>query len=329
MSDPVLTDDEKNALLDGVATGEVEILSDKGSAYARVEAFEIADRCRLVSNSFPRLQKLNTRVASRLAKLTEQIVSAETEVRAVGLESCQYADFSEMYPGLSLSVEFAARPLERSGLIALSPQLVANIVEAFYGGSGNDAPQQAGEYFTRGETSVAIHFGDRVLKSLAEVWTPLMQTEHERLGTHQNTDIIEGFDAADRVICAAFEIGFLDHKLLFHIVWPHAMVAPLIPVFEGQKRERDPAQDALWERALRGRLVESDVSITSRVGRHRMTLGEVAELAPGDVIDLDNPHLSTIFVKQVPILQGRFGVHEGKYAVETGAWPAASAATTA
>lgn len=325
MSDPVLTDDEKNALLDGVANGEVEVLSDGGPGYAAVKPFEISDRCRLESNSFPRLQGLNNRVGARLGKLTEQIVRAETEIRAAGLRSCPFGEVCEMYPGLSLTLEFIAKPLEGAGLVILSPELVAHFVEAFYGGSGNESIHRAGEFFTRGEIGVAALFCDRTLESLADVWRPVMQTDYERVDSHQSIDIIDGFDVGDRVICAAFEIEFLKHKQVFHVVWPHAMLAPLLPVFEGQKRDRDPAQDALWERALRARLIDSDVSIASHVGNNRMTLGNVAELAPGDVIDLDNPHLSTVFVKQVPVLNGRFGVHEGKYAVEAGTWLGADA----
>jgi flagellar motor switch protein FliM len=51
-----------------------------------------------------------------------------------------------------------------------------------------------------------------------------------------------------------------------------------------------------------------------------MTLGEVAELKAGDVIMISNPQNSTVRAGSVPILAGRFGVHDGRYAVETTAW---------
>lgn len=320
MTDQVLTDDEKDALLDGVSSGEIEVQSTSGPLYAEVNAFEIAERSRLTSNSFPRLQKLNQRVALRVGKLVEQLVSAETEIVASGVETCPYGEFIESGPGLSLLVEFSAKPLEGSGLVVLNAELVGHLVEAFYGGSENESPRQISEYFTRGEMSVASLFANAVMKTLAEVWQPVMQTEHEQVGTHLHTDIIEGFDAGDRVIWADFDINFLKQQLRFQVVWPASMLAPLLPVFEGQKRERDPVQDALWGRSLRTRLTDSVVGISSRVGKSEMTLGEIAELQPGDVIDIDDPRLSTIFVKQVPILKGRFGVHDGKYAIEATDW---------
>ncbi|MGI9271264.1 MAG: flagellar motor switch protein FliM [Woeseiaceae bacterium] len=325
MTDKVLTDDEKEALLDGVATGEVEVLSSRGPAYADVQKYEIAERSRLVSNSFPRLHKLNQSFASRVSKLTEQMVSAETEVSAVAIETRTYGEFSERMTGMSLIIEFSASPLEGNGLIILDAELIGHLVEAFYGGQGNEPARQSSEYFTRGETSVAELFSKDVMQTLEDVWRPVMSTEHQQVTSHQNTDIVEGLEASDRLICADFEIKFLSHEQNFQVVWPFSMVGPLLPVFEGQKRERDPAQDAMWERSLRSRLTESMVSVASRVGKGRMTLGAVAALAPGDIIDIDDPRLSTLFVKHVPILTGRFGVHEGKHAIEATDWLAAEA----
>jgi len=320
MTDKVLTDEEKAALLDGVATGEIEVQSNGGPVYAEVRPFEISARSRLTSNSFPRLQRLNQRVALRVSKLAEQLVSAETEITPNGVQMCPYAEFNERDSELSLLVEFSAKPLEGSGLIVMRADLVGHLVEAFYGGSENESTRQASEFFTRGEISVASLFGNHLMQTLADVWRPVMDTEHEEVTTHLNTDIIEGFDASDRVIWADFEISFLNQQQTFQVVWPVSMLAPVLPVFEGQKRERDPVQDALWERSLRARLSDSVVGISSRVGNSEMTLGAVAELAPGDVIDIDNPRISTLFVKQVPVLQGRFGVHDGKYAIEATNW---------
>jgi flagellar motor switch protein FliM len=320
MTDKVLTDEEKEALLDGVATGEVEVLSNIGPSYAEVRAYEIAERSRLVSNSFPRLHRLNQRFASRIAKLAEQLVTSETEIAAGGLETIPYGEFSERNGASSLIIEFSAKPLQGNALIVLDGELVGHMVEAFYGGLGNEPAPHSTDYFTRGEINVATRFAKDVLQTLEEVWQPIMETTHKQESAHQGSDIIEGLEAGDRVICADFKFNFRTYEQAFQLVWPATMLGPLLPVFEGQKRERDPVQDAMWERALRSRLSDAVVGVSSRVGKSRMTLGGVASLAPGDIIDINNPQLSTMFVKHVPILNGRFGVHEGKYAIEATDW---------
>ena len=59
MTDPVLTDDEKDALLEGMSTGEVEVHSNAGPAYAEVKPFEIQHTASLPAHPF------NHRAASR------------------------------------------------------------------------------------------------------------------------------------------------------------------------------------------------------------------------------------------------------------------------
>ena len=320
MSDQVLSDEEKDALLDGVATGEIEVQSFDGPRYAEVRPFEIPQRSRIATNSFPRLESLNRRLASDASKFLEQMVNGDAEIRAGAIQTCSYGEYCDRNSGFALVIEFSAAPLVGSGLIYVNADLVRQLVESVYGGSGNDPADHPADMFTRGEMSVAALFCKELLGSLAEVWRPLVDTEHQQVSVHQSSEIIDGIDNGDLVIDAEFEIEFSGQEFTFHIVWPTSMVISLLPVFEGQKRERDVAQDALWEHAIRSRIMESIVGISSRVGHSQMTLGAVAELAPGDIIDIDDPSTSTVFVKQVPILQGQFGVHEGRYAIEATEW---------
>ncbi|MCP4302233.1 MAG: hypothetical protein GY783_16730 [Gammaproteobacteria bacterium] len=144
--------------------------------------------------------------------------------------------------------------------------------------------------------------------------------------------MIDGVDGGDSVINSEFQLEFGNKQQVFHVLWPMNTVASLLPVFEGQKRERDAAEDSRWEHSLRSRVIDSVVRISSDVGKTYMTLGAVADLAPGDVINIDNPELSTVSARSVPILAGRFGIHEGHYAIETVKWlesaPGAPAATS-
>ncbi len=320
MTDPVLTDDEKGALLEGMSSGEVEVHSNRGPTYASVTEFEIGPRSRITTNSYPRLQSLNRQFASRMSKQAELMLNADAEVTFESIETCTYSEFSEQSPLLSLVVEFLPKPLDGSALLNLNAPTVENLVETFYGGLGNEPARQEPEFFTPGEISVAALFGEAVLSVINEVWQPLAGIAAEMAGTHLSTGVIDNIDAGDSVICCAFELDVAEQKHPFQLVWPVRTVTSLLPVFDGRKRDRDPVEDARWERALRSRVTESVVRIASDVGHTRMTLGEVAELAPGDIININNPQKGTVSASDVPILEGRFGVHDGRHAIEASNW---------
>lgn len=319
-NEPVITDEEKDALLDGMSSGEVEVHSRKGPSYASVSDFEVGSRFRIVTNSYPRLQSLNRQFAARMESQVEVLLNAECELTFRDIRTCTYSEFSEQSTGLSLLYEFAPKPLNGSALISLQAALVETLVETFYGGAGNESQQQDADFFTPGETNVAMLFCRAVIDVLGEVWQPIARFENELVAPHLNSGVIDSVDGGETVIATAFELQVGEKSQTFHIVWPQSTIASLIPVFDGQKRERDAAEDARWERSLRGRVVNSVVRISSNVGKAQMTLREVAELDAGDIIAISNPQKSTVFARQVAILEGRFGVHDGRHAIETTHW---------
>ena len=48
--------------------------------------------------------------------------------------------------------------------------------------------------------------------------------------------------------------------------------------------------------------------------------GAVAELSPGDIIEIERPQEATVLARDVRLLRGRLGVHCGRNAVETIGW---------
>jgi len=320
MTDPVLTEEEKGALLEGVSSGQVEVKSNAGPTYADVKPFEFGPRSRIATNSFPRLQSLNRQFATRFALQAEQLLGATTEVTFNHVVNRAYSEFSEHREGLSLILEFVPKPLTGSALIYLNSELVELLVETFYGGGGSDLARQDAEFYTPGETNVATLFGNTVLGVIADVWQPLSKFTPEILGDHLSSGVIDCVDGSDAVICTEFDIKVGDTEQHFHILWPMSTVASLVPVFEGQKRERDSAEDVRWERSLRSRLTDAVVNISSGVGDTSLTLRQVAALTPGDVINISNPQKGVIFASTVPVIEGRFGVHDGRYAIEATKW---------
>ena len=119
MSDPVLTDEEKGALLDGMSSGEVEVHSASGKTYAAVKPFEVGPRSRIVTNSYPRLQSLNRQFASRADKVIENLLNAECSVTFNHVANMTFSEFAETRDGLSLLLEFQMQPLEGVARVAV------------------------------------------------------------------------------------------------------------------------------------------------------------------------------------------------------------------
>ena len=320
IQDPVLTDDEKEALLSGVENGDVEVQASGGPKYAVVTDFEVSPRNRIVTNSFPRLQTINRKLATYISKAGSLLLNEKVELASGVLTASTWGEFCEQSTEAALIFEFSLKPLEGTALIYVQQNVVSHIVESFYGGSKENPQRHEAESFTPGEMSVTSLFCEQIISGIAETWQGMIALETERMGLHQSTDIVEIIESGANIISTEFEINFEGEQSYVHIVWPVATLSLVLPILEGQKRDRDPLEDSRWEKIIRSRLPDARVDISTCVGRTRMSLREVSELAAGDIIDIDNPRHGTVFADDVALFEGRFGVHDGCYAIETTRW---------
>ncbi len=320
MTEPVLTDEEKNALLDGVSSGAIEVQSGDGQKYADVKPFEFAARSRIRKNSYPRLFILNEQVAKRVANYCGSVLNCEARITAEPVSNRTYGDQCGRFPELSAVTVFTAAPLEGNGLLILESAAISQLVEAFFGGAGNDVIMNASGTFSPGELAVCRLFSNAVLTMFQDIWEPIIEIVTERKSTKIGTALVEGIGDSDAVIGSRFAMQFGDASTAFTLLLPVSMIGNLMPVLDGQKRDRDVAEDRRWERSIRERLPDVSVRLDAAVGEARLPLGAIAGLQPGEIINIQNPRQAVVAAGEVPVLQGIFGVHAGRNAIETTAW---------
>lgn len=319
-AEPVLTDDEKSALLDGVSSGAIEVLTGGTQKYAEVREFEFGTRSRIKSNSFPRLQVLNEQLADRLKKHTETSLQCEVLLTPGEIVVRPYSELCAEVAPLSAVTVFKALPLEGLGGIVIEAETINQLVEAFFGGRGNDTPKKSGDTFSPGELSMCRLFSNAVLSMLQDVWESFTEIAPESVSTEIGMDLVDVAADTDRVLAVRFELDFESSQGGFELLLPVNMLRPLLPIFEGQKGERDLAEDARWERVIRSHLPDAEVRLTGRVGRICLPLAALNGLKTGDVLTIDNPREATVVAGEVPVVVGRYGVHAGQNAIETTGW---------
>lgn len=320
MTDQVLSDEEKDALLEGVETGEVEVQSTAGPSYARVQSFVVSPRNHIVTNSFPRLQSMNRKLAAWIGKSAQQLLNDRFEAEPADLSTPIWGEFREQWVEPSVLFEFQANPLEGSAVIVMARSSVLPVVERFFGGSDDNPPRHEAEGFTRGEMNVIALFCQEILKGIKDTWAPIVELEVQGGDVFQSTDVVDLIEDGEQVVVCDFELTAGSEPQLIQMVWPMSMIGSLLPVLEGQKRDRDAAEDARWESSIRERVPEASINVDSHVGTARLSLRRVAALEVGDVIDIDNPRKSTVFTNDIAVLEGRFGVHDGCFAIEATRW---------
>jgi flagellar motor switch protein FliM len=320
MAKPTLSEEETNALLGGVSSGAVEVSTGKGSEYADVKPFEFGAHARIQSNSYPRLKVLNQQLANQVQNFCSSTLNCQVEIKPQPVSVRTFSDHSGQMAPVSAVTSFRARPLEGHGLIILEAPAISQLVEAFFGGAQSSAVRNTSGAFTPGEMAVCRLFADSLLAMMQTTWEPLIDMKLERDSTEVGTDLIDDIGATDLVIGNRFEMDFGGSNAAFSLLLPINVISPLVPVLDGQKRERDAAEDARWARAIRSQLLDADIRLQGTIGTARLRLGELVGIKPGTVIHISNPRRATILAGGTPVISGTYGVHSGNNAIETREW---------
>lgn len=319
-ADAVLSEDEVNALVSGVENGEIEVHSAAGPRYAVVRDFEIPRRSRIVSDSLPRLDLLNAKLAERLKVRSEQVLAADLSVEFIKTDRVQFGELVEDDVARLMAIEYAAPPLPGNAAVLLDGSLVNRLVELFFGGAGNEQRNDAHGAFTAGVMRVIDAYSKVVLDAVRVTWSNVIDMEPQPQKTESSLSLLSIADESDLVVRSVFEYSFAGRSGALTLLLPEKFIASLEPAFKGDNRTQDVEQDELWSKTIRDCLPDISVDLSSTVGQATMTLGELICLEPGDIISIADPADATILANNVRLMRGRFGVHAGHNAVAASRW---------
>ena len=320
MSDEVLTKDEVGALLTGVESGEIEVQSADGPRFAVVKPHDIPRRSRIATKSLPKLELLNDNLAERLKQRTQKLLNCELGVTCRSTGSIMFADVWDSDSDALVAVEFSASPFTGRGAIVIDANLINQLVELFFGGGGNEKKEEPHGDFTPGVMRVVHAYADIVLTSLRETWEPIQLIEPEQQKTESSTSLLTIADETDSIVQSIFDFSFAEHDGTLEFLMPSVMLETLLPIFKGDNREPNPARDKYWEETFRDVVTDVTVDLSTTIGQATMTLSELICLEPGDIINIENPTKATVHAQNVRLIEGRFGVHGGKNAIEASHW---------
>ena len=79
----------------------------------------------------------------------------------------------------------------------------------------------------------------------------------------------------------------------------------------------DPTErDGRWTNALRDEVDDAEIELNAVLGESTVTLADLLNLKPGDVIPCDFNGSVTLNAESVPLFRGNFGVSRGQQAVK-------------
>jgi len=311
-----LSQDEIDALLTGVDSGDVDTSLDVMVADGEVITYDLSSQERIVRGRMPTLDMINNRFTRYLRISMFNMLRRVVEVTTVGVKLVKFSEYTQsLFMPTSLNL-VNMLPLRGTGLFMLDPNLVFATVDNFFGGDGRYHTRIEGRDFTPTENRVIQLLLKVLFEDMEKSWEPVMKLDIKYLTSEMNPQFANIVTPTEIVVVSTFKMEIEGGGGEFNIVMPNSMMEPIRELLDAGLQSEQISTDGRWSNTLKNELRHAVVQLDSTMAHTKMTLGEILNLNAGDVVSVDMPEMVTVRAAKIPVFRGSLGTSNGKNAVK-------------
>jgi flagellar motor switch protein FliM len=312
-SEKILDQAEIDALIHGVDTGAVSIEAPPGPD--EVRNYDFNNQMRIVRGRMPTLEMINERFARLFRVSLYNLLRRSPEIAINPIDVKKFSEYVHtLHVPTSLNL-VKMHPFRGTALIVLDPKLVFAVVDNFFGGTGRHAKIE-GREFTATEQRIIHMLLRNVFANLQEAWSHVASIEVEYLNSEINPHFANIVSPSEIVVQTSFHIELDGGGGNLHVTMPYSMIEPLREILDAGVASDRVEKDERWPVCLREELEDADVELTTLLGKASISLAELLNMKPGDILPCDFTGKVTLLAEEVPIFRGSFGLSRGQQAVK-------------
>ena len=280
-----------------------------------VESYALGQRKDRPVAHLTHLERMNEKIARLLRDVIEPIAQTRAKIDAIPLETRRFDEWQAKQPAyISLSL-FRVRPVKGMMMIAIDPAFITNMVDAFYGGTGNGLAAKSGE-FTPSEQRLQKRLVTAITEVLTRSWRESYPLEFD-FSTHETDVTFANMVRPDEsVVVQSFTIKpGMSKSTRIEILYPLSLLQPIEDEIATRAKAGAGGNDGDWKNKLLGALDNVSLPVRSVLARPEMTVAELLALKVGDVIPITLSQTVPLLVGNRRFAEGTIGEQEGRAAM--------------
>ena len=316
MSKDFLSQDEVDSLLKGV-TGESDEPADHhAEPEGGIKPYHLGSQERIVRGRMPTMEIINARFARLFRIAFFNLIRRTADVSVGQIRILQYSEFIRNLPVPANFNVVQPKPLRGHALFIFDPNLIFLVVDNMFGGDGRFHTRVEGREFTQTEQRIIQKLLAAVFESYTKAWEPVYPLEFEFVRSEMNAQFASVTTPNEVVKVTSFDIEFGGISGAFHVLMPYSMIEPIRELLYSTVQGEHMVTDKRWLHTLSKQVQSAEVEMTAILGQARITLDQVLKMNGGDVILLDTEETIRAQVDGVPVLECKYGVSNGQYALK-------------
>lgn len=316
MADQILSQEEIDALLSAMDSGEVEVEEDpKPKAKAEAKAYDLTSQSLMLRDQFDALDEVYDKFVNLLNVSLTSSFQRAIEVKQISKEIVKFGEFLQAFSNPTGFSIYSMEPLIGSGLLAVEPSLAFSLIDCMFGGIGK--PLAKMREFTQIEQRMLSRFYIDILRELEQAWRVAFNLKIMQKKSESKPEFVNLVNPGDLVLIFVFAVNGEEFSGNIHVCTPFLMLEPIKDKLSSRYlREKDLAH--AFRSQLTVLLKDTQVDMVAEMGKTVQTIGQILELETDDIIKLNTGPQDpvTIKVQGVPKYLGLPGIIKGNRAVQ-------------
>ncbi len=318
MTDKVLSQDEVDALLKGVASGDIDTEDAKEQIIGGVLPYDFTSQERIIRGKMPGLEKINDAFSRSFRSSVSTLIMKYIDINIENVETIKYSDFMKTIPMPSSINLFTMDPLKGYGLLVMEAPLVFAFVEFFFGGASAKHVKSEGRAFTPIEQRIINRVVDVALKDIESSWHAVSPVKPKFSSTEINPQFVSIVTPGEIVISIEVTLEIEEFTGRMFFCFPYSMIEPikekLYSGIQGDKFETDHR----WAEVMKKSIIDAEVDITAEIGSFMIDFEQLMNFKEGNIIKIGKSVEDDLLVKVegVPKYRGLPGFSKGNQAIK-------------
>ncbi|CAA7602961.1 Flagellar motor switch protein FliM signature [Acididesulfobacillus acetoxydans] len=284
----VLSQAEIDALLSALSEGQVDAEEMKESkAHKKVRVYDFKRPNKFSKDHMHTLQNIHDNFCRALTTYLSAHLHSVIETRVLSMEQITYDEFIRSLPNPTILGIFTLEPLEGTLLLEISPALAFAIIDLILGGLGQGGEKNRD--LTEIERTIIERRLSQMVALFGESWAEVYATHPHFVALETNPQFTQIIAPNEMVMLVTLQISVGETVGMINVCLPYLVLEPILDklssflLFAAQAK----VSSAVEVEAIRRQIERAKVDLHVLLGQTQISVRELVDLAPGDVIPLD------------------------------------------
>lgn len=316
----ILSQSEIDSLLSAISSGEMNANELKEEEHKKkVKVYDFKRALRFSKDQIRGLNRIHDNYARMLTTYFSAQLRTFVKIEVASVEQLPYDEFIRSIPTTTILNVFQAPPFQGRMVMEINPRVAFAVIDRLMGGIGVEA-EAKNRSLTEIEAIIMERIFKRTLDFFCEAWKGIVDVSPQLDMLETNPQFMQIVSPNETVVVISLDTKIGDTSGMINLCLPHVGLEDVLPkltahhMLSVNKKTGHPEEQI----AVKQKIKRTQLPLTAELGQCSITLKELMDLTPGDVIPLDQPTDAPLVVKlgNRPKFLAQPGTVKGKIAVQ-------------